>query len=683
MLRVTLSRSRILLARPAAARAQWLAPSRTAFQQRYFADRKTEETLVPGSQSLKQPYGGVPPVPGVAKSASSTVDTNTPAKNIPILPPKPEDLSDVSKQTLTPPTTVPTGTGTASVAPPAGPTNPPKKSRKMRKFLAYLLVLSALGYGGGVYYALVSDNWHDFFTEYVPFGEDAVGYFEERAFKKRSQGRPPALPRLHEQVRGEEKVRIPSNAGVSSRPAEKADLGGKGPHVSAVDDNVPKPKPAVEKGAAPVTGQEKKNQAPAKPEESSSSHKLLPKQDGKQESSPAATPSAKKEEPRPAAPAPAPAPVQTPLVDHINIENASEPVVQDVVKILNDLITVINADGAAGKYSSTIESAKDNLKKVIGDINTLKATEQKNAEDKIKQLHAEFDGAAKQLLQRHEDSIQNQEVRWKEEFEAEQKLIKEAYEQKLKTELDSVNKVYDQKLKNELLEQAIALRRDFTTSVQNQVETERGGRLSKLGELSSSVAELEKLTGEWNNVVDTNLQTQHLLVAVEAVRSTLENSTSPTPFIEELAALKEVASNDPVVSAAIASINPKAYQIGIPTYAQLIDRFRRVATEVRKAALLPENAGVASHVASFLLSKVMFRKEGLPVGDDVESVLARTEVLLEEGDLDGAAREMNGLGGWSKTLARDWLGECRKVLEVQQALDVIATEARLQSLLVD
>ena len=57
-------------------------------------------------------------------------------------------------------------------------------------------------------------------------------------------------------------------------------------------------------------------------------------------------------------------------------------------------------------------------------------------------------------------------------------------------------------------------------------------------------------------------------------------------------------------------------------------------------------------------------------GDDVESILTRTETFLEEGNLDEAAREMNGLKGWAKTLSKDWLGEVRKVLEVQQALDV-------------
>ncbi|KAG7103042.1 MICOS complex subunit MIC60 like protein [Verticillium longisporum] len=175
-----------------------------------------------------------------------------------------------------------------------------------------------------------------------------------------------------------------------------------------------------------------------------------------------------------------------------------------------------------------------------------------------------------------------------------------------------------------------------------------------------------------------------LHVAVEAVRASLESgSAHPRPFVRELVALKEIAADDAVVNAAIASINPSAYQRGLSTSAQLVDRFRTVAGEVRKASLLPDDAGVASHASSWALSKVMFKKQGLATGDDVESILTRTQTYLEEGDLDAAAREMNGLQGWAKTLSKDWLGEVRKVLEVQQALDVISTEARLQSLRVE
>jgi mitofilin len=594
-------------------------------------------------------------VPTSAINQSKTVEPPVVEPgNIPKPPPSPEEVGAAASKVP------PAGIDTSS-APTAPPVQPKKKGR-FRRYLLYFVLLSALGYGGGVYASLINDNWHDFFPEYVPFGEDAVAYFEEREFKKRFPRSAPA--RLHQQVRGEPKVKIGSRSGVSASLAQEeklSDLGVSGRHMSAVEDNHPR-KPAPTK--------EEPIQTPNIP---------VPRGavETKQAPAAAAKPKAEKETPKEPAPqpeqietTPPPPPAPISAIDNVNIELGTEPVVQDVVKILNNIITVINADNAQDKYGSTISTAKDNLTKVISDISSLKATEQKAAEDKINALHTEFDTMAKELIRRQEEAIQNQELRWKEEYEAEQAKLREAYEGKLKAEIEDAQKVYDQKLKNELLEQAIALRKEFTQQVRDQVEGEREGRLSKLSQLSDSVQDLEKLTGEWNSVVDANLKTQHLLVAVEAVRMKLENADKPRPFIEELVALKEVASDDPVVNAAIASINPTAYQRGIPTPSQLIDRFRRVAHEVRKASLLPENAGVASHVASLVLSKLMFKKSGLPVGDDVESVLSRTEVLLEEGNLDQAAREMNSLTGWAKTLSRDWLGDVRKVLEVQQALDV-------------
>ncbi|EKG09785.1 Mitochondrial inner membrane protein Mitofilin [Macrophomina phaseolina MS6] len=623
-----------------------------AFGQRYFADgKKSDETVLPGSQSEKA-ADEIPPPP-TASPANPTPSGTIPPSEIPLTPPTPGQVNAEPPATGSAPvsgTGVPTGTGSASVAPPAGsPVPPPKKKGGFRRFLLTLLTLTTLGYAGGVYYSLVSDNFHDFFTEYVPFGEDAVGYVEEREFRKRFPGGA-GQSRLHQQIRGENKVTIPSKSGLSWKVTDEedsrsgSDLSKSGRHTSAVEES----KQAAE--------EKKKKPAPAAANEKHS----------KSESTPA----------------PAVAPI-----DRINLDGATEPVVQDVVKIINDIITVINADQAGSKYDSAIAKAKGELGKVINDIQTMKAVAEKQTEDKIRNLHIEFDNGAKELVSRIEAEMQDQEARWKDEFEAEREKLSQTYQSKLRAELDATQKVYEQKLKNELLEQAIALNRQFANSVHERVEQERQGRLAMLNELSDAVAELEKLTAEWNSVIDSNLRTQHMLVAVEAARNAVEKADQPRPFVEELAALKEIAADDPVVNAAIASINPAAYQKGVPTPSQLIDRFRRVAAEVRKAALLPEDAGVASHAASLVLSKVMFKKggdgQGLPVGNDVESVLTRTEMLLEEGNIDAAAREMNGLSGWAKVLARDWLSDARRVLEVRQALDVLSTEARLQSLLVD
>lgn len=537
-----------------------------------------------------------------------------------------------------------------------------------------MVVLSISGFGGGVYYSRINDNFHDFFTEYVPFGEEAVLYFEEKEFRKRF----PVIKARQPRDTGAS-VTIPSQSGVSWKvtDATKQDEKPK----SALPDAKPKssealqtPSAATVKEQAKIVEAVKKEVPTAAAPQPTKESKPVSEVAPKTTTEPPQQPTLKSPKPTvskmPEVDEPSRFPAEVAPIDPINIKDANEPLVQDLVKILNDIILVINADNANAKFSSTITKAKSELAKVGSKILALKTAAEKEADEKVKASHGEFDRAAKELIRRIEGEMHEQETQWKDEYEKERQKLQESFEQKLKVEVERAKEINDKIRHNELLEQAVAMKRKFVAEVKDRVEEERNSRLGKLTDLTKSVGELEKLTTDWNSVVDANLKTQHLHVAVEAVRSSLEKSSTPKPFVRELAALKEIAADDPVVNAAIASINPVAYQRGIPSSAQLIDRFRRVAGEVRKASLLPEEAGVASHASSYLLSKILFKKKGLATGSDVESILTRTETFLEEGNLDQAAREMNGLTGWAKTLSKDWLGEVRKVLEVQQALDV-------------
>lgn len=593
----------------------------------------------------------------------------------------------------------------------------PKRSRGGRVLL-YLALLSALGYGGAVFFALRNDNFHDFFTEYVPFGENAVLYFEERAFHKRFPNAKSNVYRSQSAPTEEGKrVTIPHRSGLTWKPvdAEKdkgADVSQKGKHMSAVED---RNREEAKQNPADASDKEKSAAVTKAKGDAGSSAALVKKLPEKDTSKPtastepkprgreaaAAKPVPVKTEPAPAAAAipatpatPAKSDGRTPLISPVTtispvtVPNGEEPVVQDLVKIINDLITVVNADDTAttNKYSAPMQKAKESLVAAASKISSLRDAERAAAEERIKEAHREFDEGAKKLLERIETAQREDDIKYREEFESERNKIAQQYEQRLKAEVERTQQVLEQRHKNELSEQGLKMKKQFIDDIKGLVEAEREGRLSKLTDLSSNVDNLTQLTSNWNGIIDANLATQKLQVAVDAVRSALDDSNTlhrPTPFVREMAALKLVADNDPVVDAAVAAINPAAYQKGIPSSAQLIDRFRRVASEVRKASLLPENAGIASHAASFVLSKVMFKKAGVPEGNDVESVLTRAETLLEEGDLDNAAREMNELKGWAGVLSRDWLNDVRKVLEVKQALDVIETEARLQCLRVE
>lgn len=698
--------------------------------------------MLPGSQSQTATVATPPPPgpvaspsPGRTPAAQPSQIASIPADDVPLTPLPPEQLLQPTLPTATSSPQPKASSSSPPLPPPPGlaPQTPPpppsrqRRPRRFRRFILYMTILTGLGFAGGVWYSLISDNFHDFFTEYIPFGEDAVLYFEEREFRKRfpratSPTNRPSTPRDTGH-----KITIPSKSGLSWKVTEDestgSDLAKKGRHMSALDEN--KPTPSIERAQqAPSDTTFDKNSkavdAAKKDSPLSSSvapsaakaglpvmppndqHSIKPEAAPKPDLPPHIGPSEKargpstaklrpdqsdsvlpgsKEEPgNPKGPSKIPSKspevdepsVYVPItrIDSLKVNNADEPLVQDLVKILNDIITVVNADNANGKFNSTISKAKTELSSVGKRIIDLKAAEKAAAEHKIKSTQGEFDNAAKELVRRLEDEMHDQEARWKDEFESERDKISQSFQERLNFEVERAKKITDQRVNNQLLEQAVSLKKQFTSEVKDRVETERDGRLSKLSELANSVSELEKLTTDWNSVIDANLKTQHLQVAVEAVRATLKQADRRRPFIKELAALKEIAADDAVVNSAIASINPTAYQLGVPTSGQLVDRFRRVASEVRKVSLLPENAGLASAAASVVLSKVLFKKQGRAVGDDVESVLTRTGVLLEEGNLDEAAREMNALNGWAKTLSGDWLGEVRRVLEVRQALDV-------------
>jgi mitofilin len=257
---------------------------------------------------------------------------------------------------------------------------------------------------------------------------------------------------------------------------------------------------------------------------------------------------------------------------------------------------------------------------------------------------------------------------WMTAFDRERDLLQERYNERLSEELKKQGDVNDQRLENELLEQAIALRRRWLREIQSQVENERGGRLGKLAALEKSLGELTSLHSDSLSVYSKGEKAKKTAVAVQALKDAALNRGGG--FTTELSALKSISNNDELVRAVISSIDPEAYSKGIVSQADLASRFQSLSIELRKIALLPPDAGVAGHAASWVLSKLMFRQKGYVKGDDVDSRLARVETLLEGGQLEDATREVNSFAGWGRELSRDWLRDARKRLEVVQAIDV-------------
>ncbi len=262
-----------------------------------------------------------------------------------------------------------------------------------------------------MYYSLINDNFNDFFTEYVPFGEDAVLYFEEREYRRR-------YPRssnhyMSSQREVGNRVTIPSGSGISSRlveakgkeevksherPTEKA-VG----EVIALKSSTTVDSQYPKEGSG--TGLAMEIQRDTQKAPTSVPTALVAKQPPVSESREVIDEPMQKQETVEISVVPSPLTMIVPLA----ISDAEEPVVQDLVKVVNNIITVINADHASSKYSTTIDLAKAELSQIGRRINTMK---EEAVEEKVRAVNEEFDKAAKELVRRLEDEIRDQETRW-------------------------------------------------------------------------------------------------------------------------------------------------------------------------------------------------------------------------------------------------------------------------------
>ncbi|KAJ2867652.1 hypothetical protein GGI22_001011 [Coemansia erecta] len=239
----------------------------------------------------------------------------------------------------------------------------------------------------------------------------------------------------------------------------------------------------------------------------------------------------------------------------------------------------------------------------------------------------------------------------------------------------------DERVVVELSAQRDLMERRFNRFVRARVDEERGGRLAHLDRVDSQLRQLAQAVQESGNLIRQSRGIAKLGVALAALRGAAVDSKAQTPFASELMALASAATTDfPVTRAAISLIPRDVAEQGIPSQVELEDRFDTVRKEIRSVSLVPENGNIGSQVLSATLSKVMFEKEGLVEGDDVEAVLARTSYYLKDHNLDLATRELNQLRGWPKKLSEDWISAARRRLEIEQAVGIAETEEMLAKL---
>lgn len=165
-----------------------------------------------------------------------------------------------------------------------------------------------------------------------------------------------------------------------------------------------------------------------------------------------------------------------------------------------------------------------------------------------------------------------------------------------------------------------------------------------------------------------------LVVATSQLQTKLSTSNR---FTEHLAAVHALIDgeqiNDPELKNALEDL--KQYSSGVPTIDDLSRAFSIVAGDVVAVGLVNYENGWSSKIRLWLRNAITVRRTGDLEGNDVESIVARTELYLNSRDLAAAVNEVIRLEGESKEMVSSWLTDATARLKVDSAADKVRVRA--------
>ncbi|KAI8910025.1 mitochondrial inner membrane protein-domain-containing protein [Powellomyces hirtus] len=369
---------------------------------------------------------------------------------------------------------------------------------------------------------------------------------------------------------------------------------------------------------------------------------------------------------------------------------ASIPGPQKLVTSVTSLATSLGAlmshVGDEGKEK--LETARMELVAVTDYLKTLDAEEAERLKSTLQKQAAKYAETLKEHISVSEQALLKQASDFENKFgramedERERLIVK--HNTDLAEKLSQQAAEFKAALERDLATQRAELEKHYAKEIKHRIDKERDGRLARLDHLALKVKRLEHISLTAGEHLARSTQIHQLRNALDALTSVLDQPIQQ-PITKQVNILRSVADDNitasfPLVTTVLDSLSPDTVQSGVPTLFQLEHRFKTTSAAVRQAQFMPPDGGPVAHIISTALSAVTFQKRGLVNGDDVEAVLARTQHYLTLGDVDAAAREMNQLKGWPRTLATDWLHLARKYLEVRQAVEVVQTHLSLLSL---
>ncbi|XP_047971830.1 uncharacterized protein LOC125214740 [Salvia hispanica] len=342
--------------------------------------------------------------------------------------------------------------------------------------------------------------------------------------------------------------------------------------------------------------------------------------------------------------------------------------------------------------SSTVEDAHGgyitndgNL--IIDFLQAIHAAEQRQAEMDARSFAEE----KRAMKEKYEKELKDARVRELMYAEREAILDKELTKERVKAAaaLKSLQETLEEQLKTELeqkemeVEQRLEEMQDIAKAeLAAAISSEKASQIEKMAEANLHINALCMAFYARSEEARQSHSVHKLALGALALEDALSKGLPIKKEIETVRDHLEGIDKDSLIPLVLSSLPEDTQKYGTDTLSQLNHKFDAMKGTLRHFSLIPPGGGgILSHslaqVASWL--KV---KETDQLGEGVESVITRVEILLAQGKLCEAADTLeNGVrGSQAAEVVTDWVRRARDRAITEQALTVLQSYATSISL---
>lgn len=197
--------------------------------------------------------------------------------------------------------------------------------------------------------------------------------------------------------------------------------------------------------------------------------------------------------------------------------------------------------------------------------------------------------------------------------------------------------------------------------------------------LDSARASDPALNETFEGVAPGDLKAAAMLVGLTNLRSALARDN--VPFENDLDLLLNLVGDDnPELKESLLRIAPQA-RSGVLTNDGLSKELRGLTGDVVAASLGGENVSFEERARARLNEVLRIEKKGeLVTGTDTQAKITQAQSLLDNGDIQGAIGELQGLDGPAAQAAQPWIGQAEATEAAAQLSGIIDNFMRMRTI---